>query len=161
VQAIDIAREQASRLTTEVQRAAAASALAPVLDLRGALAALCDGVPSLKVSLACDPDTARMGPVLSHVVFRLVQEALSNCVRHADATALHIRLACIGEALSLSIADNGRGAGAVPRTTREGQGLRGMRERVEGQGGSFQAGVREPTGFGISVWLPLLQEART
>lgn len=161
VQAVSIAHEQASRLSIEVQRAAAAPALPPALDLGGALTALCEGVPSLKVSLACGADTARLGPALAHVVFRVVQEALSNCVRHAAATDMHIRLACSGDMLALSIADNGSGQGATQRTSREGQGLRGMRERVEAQGGRFQAGGREAVGFGISVWLPLPQEART
>jgi signal transduction histidine kinase len=153
--AVRVAGEQAARLAEEVRRAADAEPNAPVLDLRRALGALCDGVPGLKVSLRYEAEAAGVAPALAHTVFRLVQEALSNVLRHAGATTLRVRVASVRDALTLSIADDGRGAQG---TVSEGNGLRGMRERVEAHGGRLHVASSEGDGFALSAWLPLQME---
>jgi signal transduction histidine kinase len=155
-QAVRVAGEQAARLAEEVRRAAEAQPGAPGLDLRRALGALCDGVPSLTVSLRYEVDAVPIAPALAHTVFRLVQEALSNVLRHAGATAMQVRIAPSGDGLALSIADDGRGQSAGAASA--GNGLRGMRERVEAHGGRLQAAPGEGGGFAISAWLPLQPE---
>jgi signal transduction histidine kinase len=96
-------------------------------------------------TIGLDGSCGAGGPVpliVEQAVFRLVQEALTNAVRHAGPCSVRVRLEA-AERLKLSIVDDGRGgAGAA------GNGIRGMRERVAALGGTFQAG---PTGHGFAV----------
>jgi len=156
-QSVGVAHEQAVCLSDNVRQTVTTQALQRDLDLRGALATLCDGVPSLKVSLTWDPPSPPIAPPTAHTVFRLVQEALTNCIRHACATTLQICVTGDGEALKLLISDDGRGDAEPEGGARAGQGLRGMRERIEAHGGRFEAGTRGGGGGGfvISARLPL------
>ena len=79
-------------------------------------------------------------------VYRVVQEALHNCVRHAQAHTVHIRVRQNPHRIVLSIQDDGRGFDA--RTVR-GLGLVGMEERVQHLGGSFQ--VKSEPGQGTTL----------
>ncbi len=85
-------------------------------------------------------------------VYRVVQEALHNCARHAHARSVRIRVRQAADRILLSIQDDGRGFDA--RRVR-GLGLVGMEERVEHLGGTFQ--VRSEPGHGtvLDVELPL------
>jgi len=144
----------AQRLMSDVQTVVAADRKAPPLDLPAALRALCAGLPKPRIELQCDEHVAHTSPAMAHTLFRVVQEAVTNAIRHADATLLRIHVTASAHALTLRIDDNGRGqAHAGPVTL--GSGLRGMRDRVAGHEGSFLAGNREEGGFGIVVSLPL------
>lgn len=90
-------------------------------------------------------------------IFRIVQEALTNVVRHAEATRVSITLTAEGDQYLLRIADNGRGA--MPEDT-EGRreksfGLLGIRERAHILGGSVSIKTTAKRGFAITVILPL------
>jgi two-component system sensor histidine kinase UhpB len=74
------------------------------------------------------------------VAFRVVQESLSNAVRHANPSRVDIRVADTAEGCVIEIADNG--AGMKPGTARHGLGLLGMRERVNAVGGRLSFGNR-------------------
>ncbi len=148
-------REVAQRLMADVRASVAAQRIEPQPDLRGALLSLGQGLPTPHVVLDCDDAVAKAPPVHAHTVFRVVQEAISNCVRHSGATVLHVAVALRGRAVTVSISDDGRGA----REPSVGSGLRGMRERVEAHGGRFSAGNRAGGGYGIEVWLPLPEVA--
>ena len=65
-------------------------------------------------------------------VYRVVQEALTNCIRHAHASRVRIRVDARPTMLDLSVTDNG--VGLDPAARREGLGLRGIEERVAGIG---------------------------
>jgi signal transduction histidine kinase len=83
--------------------------------------------------------------------FRIVQEALTNVTRHAgDASAAVAVVYGDGE-LTVSVEDDGRGAGP---DAADGNGLRGMRERAEALGGWLEAGPREAGGFRVLARLP-------
>jgi two-component system sensor histidine kinase UhpB len=92
------------------------------------------------------------------VLYRLVQEALTNIARHSGATKIEIRIATVqradlGEGIEIIIADNG--SGADMRAPQTGLGLVGMRERVSSLGGSLKL-VSEPgAGFKIVAALPI------
>jgi signal transduction histidine kinase len=96
--------------------------------------------------------------------FRVVQEALTNVVRHAggDARAT-VRLAYAPAELVVEVDDDGRGAGPAAggsggsRTADEGggRGIAGMRERVHALGGTFTAGPRPGRGFRVRASLPV------
>ena len=76
-----------------------------------------------------DPDES-----LAHDILAVTREALSNCARHARATAVTVALALQGGLVTLEVTDNGRGLGAPARSS----GLASMRHRAERNGGTFQ-----------------------
>jgi signal transduction histidine kinase len=89
---------------------------------------------------------------LSTLVFRLVQEALHNAVRHARATQIQIRARMAGSRLEIEVRDNGVGfdPDALPHNPDQpGVGLAGMRNRVELVGGDFS--LRTAPGRGTSI----------
>jgi signal transduction histidine kinase len=92
--------------------------------------------------------------------FRIVQEALTNVVRHAgrDAGAT-VRLAYSSAELVVRIDDDGRGAGS-PGSQGAGHGIAGMRERVHASGGTFAAGPRPGRGFRVNARFPLHEGPR-
>jgi signal transduction histidine kinase len=81
-------------------------------------------------------------------VYRIVQEALTNVVKHAAATTCRIRVTGGEGEVSIEVLDDGRGGEAVP-----GHGLIGMRERVAVYGGEFTAAPAQP-GFRVFARLP-------
>jgi len=90
-----------------------------------------------------------------HVLYRVVQEALSNAHRHADASRLEVRLVARKRALHLVVADNGRG---IPDDLRPGVGLQSMRERMREIGGRLAVRGGAP-GTVILASLPLRARA--
>jgi signal transduction histidine kinase len=87
--------------------------------------------------------------------YRIVQEALTNVIKHAGATAVEITIRYLPGALELRIRDNGGG----PRNERPpGHGLIGMRERVAMFGGTLTAGKAPEGGFAVAARIPLESE---
>ena len=84
--------------------------------------------------------------------YRIVQEALTNVIRHANATAVTIALVLDGQALRLQILDNGT-APAAPITA--GSGIIGMTERARLLGGMLIAQAQPGGGFVVNATLPL------
>jgi signal transduction histidine kinase len=82
---------------------------------------------------------------LAHDILAVTREALSNCARHAHATAVSIALARQGELITLDIIDNGRGLGTPARSS----GLASMRRRAENNGGTLQ--ITAPVGGGTQL----------
>ncbi|MPN44827.1 hypothetical protein SDC9_192394 [bioreactor metagenome] len=91
-------------------------------------------------------------PTLTIHLYRIVQEGLTNALRHADASQIEIDLQCNGERLSLSIRDDGKGDTAAPAS--EGHGRLGIRERASALGGTV-AWISAPgRGTQLRVELP-------
>jgi signal transduction histidine kinase len=89
-------------------------------------------------------------------VYRLVQEALTNTLKHGGAGArASVRLRYLPGELLVDIDDDGAGAITAPATAGVGSGLLGMRERVHAYGGDVQAGPRQPGGWQVSARLRL------
>ena len=86
--------------------------------------------------------------------YRVVQEALTNCLRHAGAAPTAVTVRYGDEALELEIADGGPGAASTSGDGR-GHGLVGMRERVRVHGGELEAGPRPGGGFTVRARLPV------
>jgi signal transduction histidine kinase len=84
--------------------------------------------------------------------YRIIQESLTNAIRHAGPASATITLDYRPDALLLEISDNGRGAANDPSG---GHGLVGMRERATAAGGSFEAGPSPDGGFRVRAELPL------
>jgi signal transduction histidine kinase len=96
----------------------------------------------------------RLPPAIDHVAYCVVQEALTNAVRHAEATEVEVHLRCRHGELEVSVTDDG---GPLEGFV-AGQGIRGMRERVDQVGGTLSAGPREPAGWAVRACLPLKRE---
>ena len=89
-------------------------------------------------------------------LFRILQEALTNVMRHAQAQTVELTLSVEGQALCLSISDDGQGF--VPESGRPTSfGLVGMRERVLMLGGTLSLHSKPGEGTTLSVRVPLRQ----
>jgi signal transduction histidine kinase len=88
-------------------------------------------------------------------LFRISQEALTNIARHSNATEVAISLTASGQALTLRIADNGRGLPEQPVPSRQSLGLIGMRARARECGGVLSLERGEENGLVITVAVPL------
>ena len=138
--------------------------LRPVgLDELGLVAALENCVnewrsrlPSAQIEMACGPELDSLVESQALVLFRLVQEALTNVARHSSATRVRIQIgrAASAPGIDISIVDNGLGADlSLPRS---GLGLIGMRERVAALGGSIAVSTTSgAAGFEVRAFLPL------
>ncbi|WP_255378305.1 sensor histidine kinase [Quadrisphaera sp. DSM 44207] len=138
----------------------ARAALAPQPDV-GAVPALVAAVRAsgLAVDLQETGPRRPLTPAAGLAVYRVVQEALTNVLKHAGPAArARVVLAWSSSALSVCVEDDGRGAAAEP--SRSGLGLLGMRERLAGAGGSVQARPRAGGGFAVTATVPVAQEAR-
>ncbi|MDX6742196.1 sensor histidine kinase [Actinocorallia sp. A-T 12471] len=82
--------------------------------------------------------------------YRIVQESLTNVTRHAAARRVEIRIGRAADALTVEVADDGRGGPADP----SGSGIRGMRERAHALGGELRAGPGPRGGFAVLARLP-------
>lgn len=90
---------------------------------------------------------------VSLALFRIVQEALTNTVKHSQAQGVQVKLVAKSNRLHLQVLDNGKGFDPSKNTS--GFGLRGMRERTQALGGTCQIWSAPGTGCRISVILPL------
>ncbi|TQS44500.1 sensor histidine kinase [Cryptosporangium phraense] len=119
-------------------------------DLEGVLAVARDSGVQVDVSRA--GDVRPLPADLDLAAFRIVQEAVTNVVRHAGTDRASVRLEYRADALAISVVDDGVGSGDAPGT---GYGLVGMRERVTLLDGEFEAGPRPEGGFRVSALVPL------
>ncbi|MEU4093277.1 sensor histidine kinase [Streptomyces sp. NPDC026673] len=97
-------------------------------------------------------------PDIDLSAYRIVQESVTNVVRHSGSRSCAVRVDFRDAELALEITDAGRGAGT---RTGAGFGLAGMRERVALLRGEFAAGPRPGGGFRVAARLPLLRPALT
>ncbi|HVY63448.1 MAG TPA: sensor histidine kinase [Gammaproteobacteria bacterium] len=113
--------------------------------------------PRTRFTLAFDGRLDGLGEALDLTVFRLIQEALTNCQRHAQAQCVDISLrrhtAPGTDEVVLRVADDGRGMD--PGARRPGFGVSGMQERVEMMGGVFRLESRPGEGLALTARLPL------
>jgi len=111
----------------------------------------------LDVSLTVEGPVGTLSPGLQLAIYRLVQESLTNTVKHAidaDRSSVTIRSGAVGT--EVVVTDNGRTEGDLPRRPApgSGQGIIGMRERAAGHGGRVEAG-RTSTGWLVRATFPV------
>jgi PAS domain S-box-containing protein len=110
------------------------------------------GIP---VTLYADEAELRLDDAASTAIFRIVQEALTNIARHANASNVTMNLYRLNHELLIQIRDNGRGIRAEDMEKAESLGLIGMRERVWAMNGEITISSDEPPGTRIEIVLPL------
>ncbi|MFF1681712.1 sensor histidine kinase [Streptomyces sp. NPDC058256] len=111
------------------------------------------------LSVEIQGETPKLSPGTDLAAFRIVQEALTNVVRHSGSRHARVLVDSTGGALRLRIDDDGPATGADAGGS--GNGLAGMRERAAALGGTIEAGPRDDGGFRVLAELPLkAKEAR-
>ncbi len=96
---------------------------------------------AVRIELACGVDDSRLGDELVPTLYRLTQEALTNAMRHAQATRIRIELeSADADAVEWRYEDDGVGIESVEGAAQRGNGLAGMRERVWAHGGDLRIG---------------------
>lgn len=163
------------RPALETIKAASRESLAEVRQLLGVLREDAPLSPTSRPSLARVPEIVEnarragldvrllAGPGSDHVptgaqeaAYRIVQEALTNVVRHSGARSAQVSIHAAKGELLVTIDDDGAGAGTAP----EGNGITGMRERVAALGGSLELGpAHSGTGWRVRAVLPLAARA--
>jgi len=124
----------------------------------GQLETLCGQVreAGLPVDLTIEGEPRPLPASLDLTAYRIVQESLTNTLKHAGRTRATVRLRYEEQALAIEVLDEGRGV--TPATAGGGRGLVGMRERVATFRGELEAGPRPEGGFGVRARLPLAGE---
>jgi signal transduction histidine kinase len=129
----------------------------PGLDELRALAGRFEDA-GLPVEITVDGDEVSLPRSLDQSAYRIIQEALTNALRHAGGTTAHVAVRYRSEQLELEVADDGR-ENRMPRNHPVGvggRGLIGIRERVALFGGDLQAGPKAGGGFVVRCRFPLM-----
>ena len=113
-----------------------------------------DRHPEMVCRLSVGKDLGQLGEAVNITVYRLIQECLTNVIRHAEATRVDIELKREGEAIAVTVADNGKGLGERNESEIARFGLMGMRERVQALGGEFRLDSRPAEGLRVAAWIP-------
>jgi signal transduction histidine kinase len=119
-------------------------------DLEQALKALAQSIPAPRIHVEFCTGI-RVGPEQAHALMRCAQEAVTNAVRHSQASNLWLRVTSDGDGIRLVARNDGS---ARPAAASSGSGLLGMRERVETLGGRLAVGTGAGFGFTVDAWLP-------
>lgn len=114
-------------------------------------------VGGLTARLVTDGTPRPLPAMVETAAYRIVQESLTNVVRHSEASRAQVCLTYGGDGLRVEVLDDGPGPGC---STAEGYGIGGMRERAVAAGGRFEAGPRPGGGFRVWAELPTGDEAR-
>jgi signal transduction histidine kinase len=127
------------------------------VGLADALARTCEDLgdrTGMEVHSHIDLPADGLPPAVEVTCYRVVQEALTNVARHAEATHVKVRLSADDSCARVEVVDDGRGFDSKSERS-ETRGLRGMRERVELLGGSLELGSAPGQGTRISAVIPL------
>jgi signal transduction histidine kinase len=120
----------------------------------GDLDAVGDQLRAAGIEVVVDVDTVGAVPTPVHSAsYRIVQEALTNVLRHANARTVTVVVRADDDMLTIVVADDGTGPSQP--STGSGAGVRGMRERAEALGGTLQAGPGAEGGWRVEATLPL------
>jgi signal transduction histidine kinase len=146
---------ETSRLLNVLRDPDEEAALAPQPAV-GELDALAASVRAagLPVSLVIDGDLAALPAVVDVSVYRIVQEALTNVLKHAGPARAEVTIGCAQDTVTIEVTDNGTGQHGNG-SPGGGHGLAGMRERAAVFGGDLAAGERPGGGFTVRARLPL------
>jgi signal transduction histidine kinase len=123
----------------------------PALDGGGLPTALPQLAARSPVPVRLTVDVGRLAPVVEATVYYVCAEALTNVVKHADATEVVLTVSARGRAVVALVIDDGSGGADLARGT----GLRGLADRVEALGGSFAAIAGPNGGTAITAEIPV------
>jgi len=163
----DVARARVSGAVTQLEleiaalRGVIADLRPPALDelgLEPALRTLAERVGvlnGLQLDLDLQLGERRLDAEIETIAYRIAQEALTNVVKHADATRVQLMLRATPSALELRVRDDGRGFDSPTLQHATGYGITGMRERADIGGGSLRVEHHAGDGTTVALTLPL------
>jgi two-component system, NarL family, sensor histidine kinase UhpB len=111
-------------------------------------------LPTVATTSQVDPRLDSLDRLLSQTIYRVIQEAVTNVIRHAQATALNVVATMRDESVTIEVSDNGIG---FPDNVSLGRGLTGMSERSHALDGKLDL-LREGDRTMVRCWLPLAQQ---
>ncbi|MCZ6727170.1 MAG: sensor histidine kinase [Acidobacteria bacterium] len=150
-ESVDKARSLAKLLLSDVREAVSTVRGRSRVDLARALAPIVEQLPRPKVYLDLADDVEIVDPEHAHALVRCVQEIVTNSARHGGAENLWIEFRSSENGLEVRARDDGRGAKVIA----PGQGLAGMRRRLEELGGWLRVASEPGEGFLVEAWIPL------
>jgi signal transduction histidine kinase len=110
----------------------------------------------LRAELTLPEDGAPMPRDIAIALFRIVQEGITNIIRHAGARSVALRFALEPAACHISLSDDGRGFDTIDPKFRWSHGITGMRQRVRALGGQFEIESVPGAGTTLRVSIPLI-----
>lgn len=125
----------------------------PTLDLRSAIESLLQGLPAPKTHFDVSGNPAGLDPAMAHALFRAAQEGLTNAIRHSGADNIWISLTIEAEKVTLVVRDDGRGI----QELQEGNGISGLRERIESVGGTVSISSKASEGLTLTMHIPFAE----
>lgn len=148
---VETCQSLARQLLGDVREIVADAKTREGVPVAQALRTLITGVPQPRIHLEVDAGVRIFDAEGTHILFRCVQEIMTNAARHSGAENLWIVIEQDGEGVHLRAHDDGRGSDGGS----DGFGLRGMRERIEKAGGQIQFSTQPGRGFGVTAQLPV------
>jgi signal transduction histidine kinase len=109
----------------------------------------------LAVEVKTEGTSKPLPPSIELSAYRIIQEALTNTLKHAGAAKATVTIHYANSAIELEIVDNGKGMTRSDRQEFKGKGIIGMHERASLHGGRFEAGNTPDGGFSVRVALPV------
>jgi signal transduction histidine kinase len=147
---VESARAISKESLAEVRRVVEATRSDTAATLVPSLRALAAAIPAPVITIDAPGDLAVGNGATSHAVFRCVQEAITNSVKHASARHVRVELSRDGDGLEVSVQDDGTGASRLT----PGRGLEGIRHRIEQLGGQVTFEPRPGRGFAMRLRVP-------
>jgi signal transduction histidine kinase len=152
--------EQLLARTTKTVRVLVGQLRPPVLEDLGLFAAVrwllqkVDERGAIACQLDARGDDAAIAKTTAATAFRIIQETLTNVMRHANASRVEVEIVCSAQYVELRITDNG--SGFSPEVETRGMGIRGMRERALALGSRLQISSTLGAGTEVSCRLPMV-----
>ena len=138
-------------LLTDVREAVSQLREGGAIDLAAALLPLAENVPAVDIHMDIQTPLSLDDPERAHVLLRCTQEIITNAVRHAGGRNLWIHARRDSDCIVVTARDDGQGADNLVA----GNGLRGMRERLQQHGGDLKIETRPGAGFSLQLTLPV------
>jgi len=159
---VDLRREINTRLDEAIRdiRSIIQKLRPPVLDDLGLVDAVrwlsgeMSGASGLAIKIEVEPRNLSIGGETATVLFRVFQELLTNIVRHARASRLHVRLAARKGGIFMTVRDDGKGMPDPDSLPDNAMGLMGIRERIKTLGGRIQMWNLKSGGSTFSIRVP-------
>lgn len=120
------------------------------MSLKNAIEQIAQAMPRPLAHIDVEAEASVANALQAEALLRAVQEAITNSARHGAAENIWIVLRRNADRIELDVRDDGRGSGEV----RFGNGLSGMRERIEALGGDLQPEAKAGRGFALHAWIP-------